>query len=136
MIKVLEPIAAFELVMLMEHTDVNYSLQTINSFINAGHYTATGFYENDFLVGALVTTESMDSIDIMQIVVHPKHRQKKIATQLLSDFIDNAEKAIMLEVNENNQNAISLYEKLGFKTLNKRLNYYGEKQHALIMRKD
>ena len=40
----------------------------------------------------------------------------------------------MLEVNENNVAAISLYEKNGFEVINKRNNYYGS-DAALIMKR-
>ena len=48
----------------------------------------------------------------------------------LYDDIDN----IMLEVNENNRNAISLYKRCGFEVINKRKNYYGS-DTALIMKR-
>ena len=49
----------------------------------------------------------------------------------LFDDIDN----IMLEVNEKNLAAISLYKKNKFKIISKRKNYYG-KDTALIMKRD
>jgi ribosomal protein S18 acetylase RimI-like enzyme len=55
-----------------------------------------------------------------EIYVHPKYRKKKIATKIINHLIEKAKKIVTIEqlilkVNSKNKNAISLYEKLGFK---------------------
>ena len=58
-----------------------------------------------------------------------------IATTLMNKMIDEEEYSrIMLEVNEDNNPAIRLYNKLGFKEISLRERYYGE-DTALIMEK-
>ena len=75
-------------------------------------------------------------MDIVNIVVDREVRKQGIATKLINyvidlfDDIDN----VMLEVNENNIPAISLYKKNKFEIINKRNNYYGS-DAALIMKR-
>lgn len=66
--------------------------------------------------------------DIMNVVTKKSFRRKGVGTLLLNNLISicNALKvsSIFLEVNENNAPAILLYEKLGFKKVSIRKNYY------------
>ena len=58
-----------------------------------------------------------------------------IATSLMEEMFKNEEYSrIMLEVNEHNDEAIRLYNKLGFKEISLRDRYYGE-DTAIIMEK-
>ena len=74
-------------------------------------------------------------IDIMNLFVSEDSRKKGIATSLMNEMF-NKEKynRIMLEVNENNINALKLYQKLGFKEISLRDRYYGD-DTAIIMEK-
>ncbi len=74
-------------------------------------------------------------VDIMNLFVNEEDRKKGIATSLMNEMMNNEEYSrIMLEVNENNPNAIRLYNKLGFKEISIRERYYGE-DTAIIMEK-
>ncbi len=74
-------------------------------------------------------------IDIMNLYVNEEERHKGIATALMNEVIENEEYSrIMLEVNENNNEALRLYNKLGFKEISLRERYYGE-DTAIIMEK-
>lgn len=74
-------------------------------------------------------------IDIMNLFVNEEDRRKGIATELMKKMINGEEYSrIMLEVNENNDTAIKLYNKLGFKEISLRNRYYGE-DTAIIMEK-
>lgn len=57
---------------------------------------------------------------------------KQIMTYLISAASEQKCDKMFLEVEANNQNAINLYEKLDFKIISKRKNYYGESCDALI----
>lgn len=96
-----------------------------------------GYYLDDKLVSFIHVNKLYEVMDIVNVVVNPSYRKKGIATKLIdyamSQFDDL--KSIMLEVNENNSNAISLYNKNNFKVINKRNNYYGS-EAALIMKRD
>lgn len=95
-----------------------------------------GYYVNNRLVAFIHISKLYETMDIVNIVVDVDYRKNGIATRLISfveslyDDIDN----IMLEVNENNRNAISLYKRCGFEVINKRKNYYGS-DTALIMKR-
>ena len=74
-------------------------------------------------------------VDIMNLYVNEEDRHKGIATALMNEMIEKEDYSrIMLEVNENNNEAIRLYSKLGFTEISLRERYYGE-DAAIIMEK-
>ena len=74
-------------------------------------------------------------IDIMNLFVNEENRRQGIATSLMNEMFEKEDfNRIMLEVNENNNEAIRLYNKLGFKEISLRDRYYGE-DTAIIMEK-
>lgn len=74
-------------------------------------------------------------IDIMNLFVNEDSRRKGIATSLMNEMFNNEEyNKIMLEVNVNNNEALKLYNKLGFKEISIRNRYYGV-DDAIIMEK-
>lgn len=74
-------------------------------------------------------------VDIMNLFVNEEERRKGIATSLMNEMINKEDYSrIMLEVNENNIEALRLYNKLGFKEISLRERYYGE-DTAIIMEK-
>ena len=71
----------------------------------------------------------------MNLFVNEEERKKGIGTALMNEMIEKEKyNRIMLEVNENNNEAIRLYTKLGFKEISMRDRYYGE-DSAIIMEK-
>lgn len=74
---------------------------------------------------------------ITNIAVHPDYRRKKIASALLSHFIEHGKKNnfefLTLEVRESNLAAISCYKKFGFKEVGIRKNYYEHTENAILM---
>ena len=72
--------------------------------------------------------KTLDTADIMNIVVRKDFRNKKIGKKLLSSLIKKAKeqniKTIFLEVNSKNLPALKLYENIGFKKIGIRKNYY------------
>lgn len=84
---------------------------------------------------------SFDEADIMNVAVDAKYRRQGIAKQMLSFLMEKAkEKGVerfTLEVRESNQSAINLYEKLGFKSVGLRKNFYSKPtENANIMWKE
>lgn len=74
-------------------------------------------------------------IDIMNLFVNEENRKQRIATSLMNEMFEKENyNRIMLEVNENNNEAIRLYNRLGFKEISLRDRYYGE-DTAIIMEK-
>lgn len=78
-----------------------------------------------------------DEGQITNIAVHPAHRRKSLAVNLIETFIALAEekslKLLTLEVREHNLPAVSLYRKMGFRQVGRRKNYYEGKEDALLM---
>lgn len=79
-----------------------------------------------------------DQSDISNVCVHKDYRRMHIAEVMLSYIFDRAKsnnvKEITLEVRESNVAAISLYEKMGFKEIGIRKNYYQKPlENGLLM---
>ena len=115
----------------------NFSnLYDLSQIIDSQYDYVYGYYLDDKLVGFVHITKLYETMDIVNIVVDREVRKQGIATKLINyvidlfDDIDN----VMLEVNENNIPAISLYKKNNFEIINKRNNYYGS-DAALIMKR-
>lgn len=89
--------------------------------------------------GVLVPGPEVEA-DILTVGVIPEHRGQGIARQLiavLTDFaIDRRASAMMLEVKSDNNEAIGLYESLGYSKISLRKDYFGTGLDALIMRKE
>ena len=115
----------------------NFSnLYDLSQIIDSQYDYVYGYYLDDKLVGFVHITKLYETMDIVNVVVDDEYRKQGIATKLINyvidlfDDIDN----VMLEVNENNIPAISLYKKNKFEIINKRNNYYGS-DAALIMKR-
>jgi len=93
------------------------------------------YYDNEKVLGYLEIRLVDGVVDIMNLFVNEEDRKKGVATALMNKMMDEEDYSrIMLEVNENNQNALRLYNKLGFKEISLRERYYGE-DTAIIMEK-
>ena len=70
----------------------------------------------------------INTADIMNIVVKKSWRNQGVGNLLLNNLVYLCKKlnlsSLSLEVNEDNQSAIHLYEKFGFKRIGLRKNYY------------
>ena len=93
-------------------------------------------YMNDEIVLGYLEIRLVDGvIDIMNLFVSEEERRKGIASSLMNEMFEKEKyNRIMLEVNENNNPAIRLYTKLGFKEISFRERYYDD-DTALIMEK-
>ena len=93
------------------------------------------YMNNDIVLGYLEIRLVDGVIDIKNLFVNEDSRKKGIATSLMNEMIEKENyNRIMLEVNENNHEAIRLYKKLGFKEISLRERYYNE-DSAIIMEK-
>ncbi|MEG1363853.1 MAG: GNAT family N-acetyltransferase [Clostridia bacterium] len=87
---------------------------------------------NNSIVGYITYKLNYDTVDIISVLTDIDYRKNNIATKLILELIKNFNNKIFLEVNENNLNAIKLYEKLNFKKINVRKKYYNNKFDAYI----
>lgn len=119
---------------ISNHFDIVYSLEEI---LNSSYDYVFGYYDNSILIGFIHVNKLYENMDIVNIVVDPNYRSKGIGNELIRyvfNYFDDL-KQVMLEVNEHNESAISLYLKNGFNVINKRDKYYGN-DNALIMKRD
>lgn len=96
--------------------------------------------QNKKVLGYIGISCILDEGYITNIAVFPEFRQKGVGTALLNRVFSLASDLnlsfVSLEVRVSNLTAISLYEKLGFKTVGRRKNFYDNpKEDALIMTK-
>ena len=99
------------------------------------------FDDSDRLVGYLIISRYVDAWHIMNIATDPEHRRRGIATALLERLFEStaadAQRGYTLEVRVSNDDAIRLYERLGFRARGIRRGYYTDnREDALIMWKD
>ncbi len=107
----------------------------INKEILSDTDSVYNYMDNDKVLGYLEIRLVDGVVDIMNLFVNEEDRKKGIATSLMNKMIEEEDYSrIMLEVNENNVEAIRLYSKLGFKEISLRERYYGE-DTAIIMEK-
>lgn len=94
---------------------------------------------NDEIVGFAGIWISIDEAHVTNIVTKKDLRKNGIGSTLLEELINLSKTlnlvSITLEVNENNLDAIKLYEKFGFEKLGIRKKYYNNTDNALIMTK-
>lgn len=77
-----------------------------------------------------------DGLEIIDVGVHADFRGQGFGEALMRKLIAKAQHEnckIFLEVAETNLAALALYQKLGFQIVQKRQNYYGQLQDALVM---
>lgn len=93
--------------------------------------------QNQEIVGFAGILKIIDEVNIMNIVVRKDKRQEGIGSKLLNEIFEIAKQqkaqSITLEVNENNQPAIKLYQKFGFEQVGLRKKYYHNQDNAIIM---
>ena len=107
----------------------------INKEILSDTDSIYNYMDGDIVLGYIEIRLVDGVLDIMNLFVNEEDRRKGIATSLMNEMINNEEYSrIMLEVNENNTEALRLYNKLGFKEISLRERYYGE-DSAIIMEK-
>ncbi|MFN2627764.1 MAG: ribosomal protein S18-alanine N-acetyltransferase [Gaiellaceae bacterium] len=97
--------------------------------------------EEGTLVGYLIVSRYVDAWHVMNVAVHPDHRGRGIASNLLERLfeltVDDARRGYTLEVRVSNAIAIRLYERLEFRARGIRRGYYTDnREDALIMWKD
>lgn len=95
---------------------------------NYSYFITIKLDKTNEILGFAGFKKTLDTADIMNIVVRKDFRNKKIGKKLLSSLIKKAKeqniKTIFLEVNSKNLPALKLYENIGFKKIGIRKNYY------------
>lgn len=90
------------------------------------------------IVGYVVFRRILDEVELLSVAVSPFFRRKGIATQLIKETLNEIKDSVkecFLEVRISNEEAIRLYEKLGFLRIGIRKKYYLlPEEDAIIMK--
>jgi ribosomal protein S18 acetylase RimI-like enzyme len=85
------------------------------------------YKEKKEILGFLQIAINYEIVDILNIVVKDNQKNRGIGSLLMDYMITELPKdvkKILLEVNENNEEAIRFYLKFNFQIINERKNYY------------
>lgn len=117
----------------------SFSRRQINYLVNH----SSGFFfvltEDEKIAGFIVLLKRKNSagMRIYSLAVSPEFRGKKYSASLLGKAhelaLKEGKRFLSLEVSENNEAAIQLYQKFGFKVTGKRKAYYKDGSDALLM---
>ena len=92
------------------------------------------------LVGYLCRWIVAEELQILNVATRPDWRRRGIGRMLVQAVLEEAVERrvahVTLEVRRHNAPAIALYERLGFRRVGERKNYYGAGEDALLMEKD
>ena len=109
---------------------IGWNIHNIESQLNKDNNYSLGYYELNKLLGVLIgdiiKNDKEYELELHILFIAKDVRRKKIATKLLNYIetnIINFSK-IYIEVAEDNENAISFYQKNNFVFFNFRHNYY------------
>jgi len=93
--------------------------------------------ERQPIVGYVCRWYVADEVHVLNVAVHPAHRQQGIAGVLMREILREARQGeaigVTLEVRRSNCAARALYDRLGFEEVGVRRDYYGRGEDALIM---
>lgn len=118
---------------------LNYNFKktyNLNSYITDKNYIIL-VNEDERINGFIIIYKNIDYFEVEAIAVELNNREKGIASNLLNYFLDNYTQkntSIILEVAVNNEKAVRLYTKFGFKIIHTRKKYYNQID-AYVMKK-
>ena len=97
--------------------------------------------EDGKVLGYVGSQTVLDETDMMNVAVSAQARRRGIAQALVEALVlrlkQRGSHCLTLEVRASNAPAIALYEKLGFRQVGRRPNYYSHpKEDGLILRKE
>lgn len=118
-----------ELYSIFKEYKENYK-PIINEFTNIYTYKI-----DNNVVAFLIFNIMYEKCEIIDIFVIDEYRRKHIAELLITNMLDDyTVENVTLEVSTKNISAIKLYEKLGFKVVATRKNYYKDSDGLLMLR--
>ena len=118
-----------------------WSENSVASELNNGLSLWLVALKDERVVGYVGSQSVLGESDMMNVAVHPDYRRQGIAEKLVNELAAALKKrgnhCLSLEVRASNEPAQKLYEKLGFRQVGRRPNYYrNPKEDACILRKE
>jgi len=98
----------------------------------AANYNFWTLKLNSEIIGFIVFNIAADESNILNICINPKYQRLGFGTLLVRKTLNHVNN-IYLEVRASNTPAINFYNKLGFKKISVRKNYY-KNEDAIILR--
>jgi ribosomal-protein-alanine N-acetyltransferase len=96
--------------------------------------------EHGRVVGHILTAAACDAGEVILLAVHPEHRRRGLARDLLgaamSQWAERGVREAWLEVRADNEPAIALYRGLGWTDHGVRRRYYRDGTDARLLRWD
>lgn len=107
----------------------------LNEFDNNPFIKVLLLFEDNKVIGYLYYSDIYDRAEINQIEIDSFHRNCGNGKKLMEYMINHVDKDITLEVKNDNDPAIKLYKKNGFKEVATRKGYYQGTDGILMERK-
>lgn len=90
------------------------------------------------ILGYAIYYDTSDSLDLFEIAVKKSKHGQGFGNFLLKNSVNEIfflknRNSVILEVNENNERAVRLYEANRFRKISVRRNYYGNGRNAIVM---
>ncbi|MDR2464168.1 MAG: GNAT family N-acetyltransferase [Holosporales bacterium] len=117
-----EELAHVSQIVFLKRNDKPWNKCDFTSILNQRGF-GWKYLVNEHIVGYVLAVDLFDYVDLLKLAVLPNYQRQGIATKLLEKMLQ-LKKRILLDVASDNIGAISLYEKHGFKKIDKRLHYY------------
>ncbi|MBQ8827296.1 MAG: ribosomal protein S18-alanine N-acetyltransferase [Oscillospiraceae bacterium] len=113
-----------------------WSLNSFESEFERDGYVFLTEEEYGEICGFITASRVLGEVSVYNVAVTEKYRRRGIAERLMSRLAEISDGAefITLEVRESNNAAIRLYEKLGYKEVGRRKNFYSNPtENAILM---
>lgn len=124
-----------EVLNFSQNSDSFIDLKELEKEINQNPFGKILVYKKENrIIAYLYYSEIYERVEINNIEVEEKYRNKGIGTELLKKLTETVKKSISLEVRINNYNAIKLYKKIGFQEKAIRQGYYQGIDGILMVR--
>ena len=114
----------------------SWTSEQFKDALQSKNYDCYAIMQDNILVSYCLVLDSVDDLNILSIATHNNYKNKGYATMLIEYVINqgnNENKTISLEVKQKNLIALNLYQKLNFKIVANRKNYYKDGDTACVM---
>ena len=114
--------------------DESYKINEYETMQKSDIYFYYVFIEKDEIIGFLIFTKIKNEYEIIKIGILIEYQSKGYGVLFLKSILNLgvSKDIFLLEVNSSNKRAINLYEKLGFKQISIRKQYYKNNNDAII----
>ena len=114
--------------------DESYKINEYETMQKSDIYFYYVFIEKDEIIGFLIFTKIKNEYEIIKIGILIEYQSKGYGILFLKSILNLgvSKDIFLLEVNSSNKRAINLYEKLGFKQIFIRKQYYKNNNDAII----